>query len=206
MIHWVRFFARLSTAAYALKRSWVHPLFFLYFCAQIGDTVAEESMFWAFGDDSPVYFCTYTVGTALICLFVLWLTWDSIPSPHRLRKAAIPAVLGVTVARMTALEHIGGINSSDWLILAVGAFLFACGTILTTAAVYAPRNHTALLILGILWLVQAVYFFGYLIQAPEWIETGYWAPALITALGFLAVGRMLPQPSASQFHRVLERR
>ena len=195
MIHWFRFALQVLPLGYAIWRSRANPLFFLYFIACLGDTLCGEIVFWAFGDESTVYFCTYTVGTALICLFVLWLTADNIPSPSRLRKAAIPAVLSVTVARMTALEHIGGLNSSDWLILAVGAFLFACGMILTTAAVYAPRNHTALLILGILWLVQAVYFFGYLIQAPEWVSTGYWAPALITALGFLAVGRCLPQPT-----------
>lgn len=198
MIHWFRFALQVVPLGYVLWRSRAVPLFFLYFVACLGDALCGEIVFWAFGDSSPVYFCTYTAGTALICLFALWLTWDSVPSPHRLRKASIPAILGVTVARMTALEHIGGLNSSDWLILAAGAFLFACGMILTTAAVYALRNHTALLILGILWLVHAVYFFGYLIQAPEWVSTGYWAPALITALGFVGIARVLPQPGTQR--------
>ena len=194
MIHWFRFALQVLPLGYALWRSRAVPLFFLYFVACLGDVLCGEIVFWSFGDSSPVYFWTYAVGTFLICLFALWLTVDSIPSPNRLRKAAIPAILAVTVARMTAIECVGGLNPAKWIILATGAFLFACGMILTTAAVYALRNHTALLILGILWLVQAVYFFGYLIQAPEWTATGYWAPALITALGFLAVGRCLPQP------------
>ena len=205
MIHWVRFALQVGSLSFALWRSRAFPLFFLYFVAALGDSLCGEIAYFAFGDSSLVYFWTYASGTALICLFALWLTLSNVPAPHRLRKIAIPAVLGLIVARMTALECVGGLNYQKWLILAVGGFLFACGMILTTAAVYAQRNHTALLIMGILWLVQSVYFFGYLIQAPEWEATGYWAPALITALGFLGIGRALPQPSKSPSHLRLTR-
>ena len=199
MIHWLRFAALVLTAGYGCWRSWrvVTPLFFFYFLVHLGGTITQESAFWVFGDTSPAYFWTYAIGSGLLCFFVLWLTVDEVPPPHALRKMAIPAVLAVTVARMTALECVGSLDASKWLLLIIGAILFFCGQVLTAAAVYAHRNHTALLILGILWLVQAVYLFGYLIQAPEWVSTGYWLPALLVCLGFLAVGRTL-KPPASQ--------
>ena len=198
MIHWLRFSARLLTALYALWRSRhvPSPLLFFYFTIHLGDTIAEEVVFQTFGNNSA-YFWTYGIGSALICLMALWIVFDEVPPPHTLRKMAIPAILAVTVARMTALECLGSLDSAKWLLLMIGAILFFCGQVLTAAAVYAHRNHTALLILGILWLVQAVYLFGYLIQAPEWVSTGYWLPALLVCLGFLAVGRTL-KPQVSQ--------
>ena len=198
MIHWLRFSARLLTAIYALWRSRhiPSPLLFFYFTVHLGDTIAEESVFQTLGNNSA-YFWTYSVGSVLICLMALWIVFDEVPSPGALRKIAIPAVIAITVARMTALECVGSMDSGKWIILAVGSILFFCGQVLTAAAVYAHRNHTALLILGTLWLVQAVYLFGYLIQAPEWVSTGYWAPALIIAVGFVFIGRFLPQVRSS---------
>src|SRR5205807_2108111 len=103
--------------------------------------------------------------------------------------------LAVIVARMVA---IGCGGSPDALLLAVGACMFFCGQVTSAAASYAYRNHTPLLILGLLWLAQAMYFFGYLIHAPEWVATGYWLPALLACLGFLGVGLTVPRLRADR--------
>lgn len=97
---------------------------------------------------------------------------------------------------MVALGCQGNLDWSQRVLLAAGAILFFCGQILSTAAAYARMNHTALFILGTLWLVQATYFFGYLLHAPEWESTGYWAPALLCSVGFVLVGRMLATQNA----------
>lgn len=190
MIHWIRFAVRTGSLAYALWRARAFPLFFLYFTASLGDSICEEITFQFWGDSSAIYFWTYAAGTALILFFALWIAWDAIPAPYRLRKCAIPAVLAVSVGRMVVLGC-GKLDSSGWILLATGAILFFCGQILSTAAAYARQNHTALFILGTLWLIQATYFFGYLLHAPEWEATGYWAPALITSAGFVAAALKL---------------
>lgn len=191
MIHWLRFAVQVGAASYALWRSRAFPLFFFYFCAWLGDTLCGEIVYFTFGDRSQAYFYTYLTGTCFILLFALWLAWDSIPSPYRLRKCALPCVVAVILARITALECPSGLNSRKALVLAAGAILFFCGQVLSTAATYARSNHTAMLILGILWLAQGWYFFAYLIQSPEWKSTGYWFPALLCSAGFVLVGRTL---------------
>jgi len=172
------------------------PLFFFYFISHLAGTVTQETAFWFFGDESVAYRWTYSIGSGLICLFALWISWDNVPGPQRSRKIAIPAVLAVTVARMVALGMPSGLKSGTWLLLVVGAILFFCGQVASAAAAYTPRNHTALLILGLLWLSQAMYFFGYLLHAPEWMATGYWLPALLACLGFLSVGWFLKPPKS----------
>lgn len=194
MIHWFRFALQVIPLGYVLWRSRAVPLFFLYFVACLGDVLCGEIVFWAFGDSSPVYFWTYAAGTCLICLFALWLTWDSVPSPHRLRKFGIPTVVAVAVCRNVFLEVHHPISSSSMLLLIIAGFLFTCGQITCATALYAPRNHNAVLAMGCLWLFQAVYFWGYLLQSPEWESTGYWLPALITGVMFVLVGCLLPQP------------
>lgn len=195
MIHWLRFAVRLLTVLYALWRSRAFPLFFLYFVAQLGDSLCEEIVYAFYGDLGPIYLYVYTAGTSLILLFALWITWDSIPSPYRLRKCAIPAVISMAVSRMAYLEVHRKIEASDLILFTAAATIFFCGQILTTAAAYALRNHTALFALGCLWLCQGVYFWGYLIHAPEWVLTGYWLPALLCSIGFIVTARLIRQPT-----------
>lgn len=194
MIHWLRFFLRAGFAAFALWRTRHIALFFYYFTAHLGDTVAEEIAFQFFGVESIPYFWTYAIGSCLICLFALWIAVDSVPSPRRMRKMAIPLILAVPIAHKFQLEC-GSVNRGTWLLLAVGAILFFCGMVTSAAAVYSHQNHTALLSLGLLWLAQAMYFFGYLIHAPEWTATGYWLPALLACAGFLGVALTVPRPA-----------
>jgi len=63
----------------------------------------EGAAFQFFGVESIPYFWTYGIGSALICLFALWIAVDSVPSPRRSRKIAIPAVLATPL--LTAVHR-----------------------------------------------------------------------------------------------------
>lgn len=193
MIHWLRFAVVALSTGFALWKARYTPLYFLYFVAHLAGTITTEITYQAFGDESAPYLWVYGSSSALLCLMALWITWDGIPEPERLHKCAIPAVLALTVGRMVAFEYRGTISSGAWLLLTVGAILFFCGQVQSAAAVYSYRDHTIMLILGVSWLMQSMYFFGWLIEAPEFQATGYWAPALLCSTAFLLIGWKIPQ-------------
>ena len=185
--------------SWACWRSRGQPLFFIYFAVQLLCLVGGGAIYFFFENSSPQYRYAYASCVVLISLASLFLTVDSLHWGFRLRKMAIPAMLTGAWTRLLYPECPKPMNFALCLILAEAAILLTCGMTLNAASIYVKTEKTATFWMGTLWIVQSLYFYGYLVN-DGWVPSGEWAPALIACAGFIGVALTLRQPRQRPHH------
>ena len=122
---------------------------------------------WLLGIWSPWYAAIYVLFTLPILLAILWIVHDVLLEVHADAKpVAIAFILAIIPGRMSYLEIHRPVTRFDWINLIFGVALMWAGTLVGYAAKHIERWDLGL-ILAILWILQAVSFFGWTIHLWE---------------------------------------
>ena len=165
---------------------------FLYFCAQAVYTVSLEVIRVFYTTDSDFYAWAFGLLTGLTFLTIPWLIWESLRLWNfRLRKLGIMAVAAIGTARIAYLGAGGHLRLAGWIVLLDAATLLWAGFLLGATAAYYEREELLTgLILGVLWIIQSGFKFGWLIgwHTLEWQHMNQWIPATLCIAAFSLVG------------------
>jgi hypothetical protein len=201
MILAVGIVAKLIALAWAYRWS-VSRLFNLWLLAHALSSPVNIAVYLIFGADSPLYFWTYTVATSLILAVACRITWKALQSRHyRARGMACGAILGLVGVGATyqGIALLGrSVTPYDLLAIWQGGVLWWAGSILGYIAAFSPRmeRREVALILGLLWLGQGVFNFGYALHIDwaVWQFMDQWVQPLMLVVACGMIGwRLKPK-------------
>ena len=132
----------------------------------------------------PMYGFVYCFFTAFILVTVFGVAWEAVSRRMGRFEAMGLAFLLTEVVAGRALVGIGKPMSWYlWVVWGEGAFLFWSGIVLSGASLYC-RKRVALMMLGVYWICQAVFDFGFCLKWPQWAVVNIWVPPVMGALAF----------------------
>jgi hypothetical protein len=135
-----------------------------------------------YGDESPIYACTYVFFTFLILYTVCRIALDCLRDrQYPVRAIAITFLLALISARIASFELQG---RYAWISLSEGFLLLWAGLLTAFTGAYRPRRDLYFA-LGLFWLFQSAYSFGWSIKWQEWAELNWLVPPLM-AIGFFS--------------------
>jgi hypothetical protein len=132
----------------------------------------------------PVYGFIYCAFTAFVLVTVFGIAWEAVSRRMGRWEAVGLAFLLTEVVAGRAL--VGIPKPLSWYLWAVwgeGALLMWAGIILCGAAWYR-RKRLALIMLGVYWICQAVFDFGFCLAWPRWAIVNLWVPPAMGAFAF----------------------
>lgn len=110
---------------------------------------------------SPWYAGIYVAATLPILWGIARICWAVLRGrEYRLRAAAIGSFLAIILGRLAYVGLQRHVTYFDWINIALGVSLVWAGTLVGFAAPHVKRWDLAL-ILGFLWVLQAVSSFGW---------------------------------------------
>ncbi len=170
-----------------------------YLRAQLASAVLLEGVLAVgIGSDSPAYAVLFSLATLAILAAAAAVAWECIGMYGGkmrlvilLESCMVPLMI-LGVAALTLHRQLGTIPSYLWIALLEGALLAALGLAIATAAPLASgRTRLVAIALGVLWLCQACYEYGFALGLkfhPEtWLTLNEWLPTFLvaTALSWL---------------------
>jgi hypothetical protein len=138
--------------------------------------------------DTSWYRNTYCVFTAVILATAGNIVWEALSARrHRLRVFACAFLLSLTFAHLAFVGLARPMRTNDWIVLSEGFLLLLMGILLAYAAAHLERWDIALL-LGLLWIFQGAYDFGWVLDWPRWMPINWIAPAWMEIIAFTLLG------------------
>lgn len=177
----------LIAAIWAAWQSRRQPFFLAYFCTQALAILATEEALAQFGDTSDTYAQVYAITTALILLDIALIASDALAENFRTRYAValviVPASVGAAMLIHPAefKQHLAEVQ---------GAWLYVAGISMLIASLITPRHFRLWFSASLLWMAQAAFLWLYRFhwEQGSWVWAGYWMPAVIGLIGFVAIG------------------
>jgi hypothetical protein len=162
-----------------------------YFLALLVQGVFTVTAYALFGNQGYSYLIVYVATTLPVLACCLDIAWRATSGQlHRTRLFAIPVILALAICRMAYLGLGRTPNASDWAVLAQGFTLAVAGMILGIAAAYLPKGASTAFLLGIFWVVRAVFDLGYALHVKNWQRLNAWVPAALSTVAFGLVGAL----------------
>lgn len=161
----------------------------LYFAAFSVNLAALIVTFWLYGW-GPAYAWVYSLSSVPIFLTIAAICWESLSTrEYRFRAIALGFILAIVIGRLTYAGLARTASAYDGIMLIEGVLLVWAGTVLGFAASYSRRADIALT-LAILWLVQALFSFGFVLHWdwPSWTAANWYLPEVICLAGFSLIG------------------
>jgi hypothetical protein len=167
----------------------------LYFCAQLVQGVVGVLSYVHWGNLTNTYLAVYSLTTAPILATALYIGWQALQGPsdtpartfrERVPFLGIPLILAAALCREAYPTHAPD-NLFQWVNV-IQAFLLAIAGMLAGYAAPYCVNKGSLLVLGTLWVAQAVASLGYSLHLIEWQRINSWLPASLCIVAFSLVG------------------
>jgi hypothetical protein len=139
---------------------------------------------WEFGVWSVTYAVVYVLFTAIVLACICRIAIDCLRRRHyRLRAAAIAFLLAGLAARGAYLGMPRPITGYQWIALLQGMVLFWAGILVTALFRYVKR-WDLVFPLGLFWLVQAFWNFGWTFHGHAWDKINFWVPPALGCVIF----------------------
>jgi len=162
----------------------------MYVDAQILFTVAVYGSLLFMPETSVAYAWVFSLATLPILIACLLIAHRGYRT-HNVKRLALLTSLGFTATLLALYAHglAHPMRYQDWIAVSEGAILAASGVMTGISAPFAPRP-TISMILGVLWLVQASYEFGFSIHmpSPAWDDWNEKVPFLLVVLAMVIIG------------------
>ena len=183
------------------------PRLLLFFIANLLYELVTEIPLVIGGDQSRAYAITYAVCTTIWLVMAVGIAIHSLcHHPYPRRRFGVSIMFAIVLGRMVEVGLHHPPSFTDWILLIQGGVLFACGQSIGDAAFYARRyaHDCVQVILAILWLLQAAFFWGYLLSLPEVlaIAIGWWVPTALCVIGFLLIAFCLKREEVMRRHTI----
>lgn len=152
---------------------------------------------WLAGTSSITYRIVYSLLTAFILLAVARIVTEAISEKQNSwRGAALAGVLAITLGRL-AWVGMPAIKYYSVIGIVEGVCLFWAGICLGYLAAHTHRWDIALT-LAILWILQALFRFGFYLHYPTWMAFNWRIPPVLAASAFVIIGLLGQRRDANQ--------
>lgn len=148
---------------------------------------------WIWGDASVVYAAIYSIFTAAILLAAVALVGETIYRQRNVwRIAGIAIVFAVSLGHL-AYSGIQTMHYYDWIGLTEATTLFWCGLVAGFTAPYV-RMWDIQLTLGLFWMAQALWRWGFYMHLPAWLPLNWKVPGYLGIAAFSVIAWRLRRP------------
>lgn len=143
---------------------------------------------WRLIGPGKLYGWIYTIFTTLVFAAIARLTWESLlRAKYKLRVVAIASLLAMVFARAAFLGLGREFYWFDAIVLLEGFLLVLAGVLMGMSSPYMKQPDICLG-LSIMWLIQALLAFGFILHYPKWVAIDEYSRALVGIAGFLFIG------------------
>lgn len=159
-----------------------------YFAALLIQGFVTTLAYKVWGNLDRRYILAYCFATAPVLLSCIEIAWRSLEKrAYRFRAIAIPVLLSLTICRIAESRLSKPLTISDSVVLVQALALLFSGMVTGGAAPYLKRKWT-FFVLGIFWIVRALFDLGYTLHFDSWQKLNAWFPAALCAVAFTLIG------------------
>jgi hypothetical protein len=155
-----------------------------YLWAQLVYVPFVWAAYYVFGEWSVGYAVIYCIFTVIILLSVVGIVTDCVSAwRHPARLAGSAFLLAMVLTRKAFTGVSGHLDGYEAITLAEGFFLSWAGTLATFTAPYTKRPDLVFP-LGMFWMIQAAYDFGWTLHGHLWDAVNWVIPPAMGVICF----------------------